>query len=47
MLSEKKIALAERRYYDCLTIHKASKKGTWAYEVWLNTAKAIQRNLNK
>lgn len=47
MLSEKKIALAERRYYDCLTIHKASKKGTWAYEFWLNTANAIQRNLNK
>lgn len=44
MLTEKQIATAERRYYDCLTIHKASKKGTWAYEFWLNTANAIKRD---
>ena len=47
MLTEKEIVTAERRYCNCLTVHNASKKGTWAYEFWLNTANAIQRNLNK
>lgn len=47
MLSEKQIATAERRYSACLEMHKASKKGTWAYTFWLNTANAVQRNLNK
>ena len=47
MLTEKQIATAERRYYDCLTIHKVSKKGTWAYEFWLNTANAVKRNSDR
>ena len=47
MLTEKQIAAAERRYCNCLSVHNASKKGTWAYTFWLNTANAIQRNLNK
>ena len=44
MLTEKQIATAERRYYNALAIHKASKKGTWAYEFWLRTANAVKRN---
>jgi hypothetical protein len=47
MLSEKQIASAERRYYNCLAIHKASKKGTWAYEFWLKTANAVKRNSDR
>jgi hypothetical protein len=44
MLTEKQIATAERRYNACLAIHKASKKGTWAYEFWLRTANSVKRN---
>ena len=44
MLTEKQIATAERRYYNALAIHKASKKCTWAYEFWLRTANAVKRN---
>lgn len=44
MFTEKQIATAERRYNDCLRIHRASKKGTWAYDFWLQTANAIKRN---
>ena len=47
MLSEKQIATAERRYYNALAIHKASKKGTWAYEFWLRTANAVKRDIDR